>query len=492
VTRNTVRFLRRGKIVELSEFAPRVTLLDYLRLIEKSRGTKEGCGEGDCGACTVALGSLRNGTIAYEPVNACIVLLGQVDGKEIVTVDDLANGGKLHPTQQALVEHHGSQCGFCTPGFVMSLFALYHEDGKPTRQDILDQLAGNLCRCTGYRSIVTAAGQACTGQANDKWSESKSDIVGNLSKIAGSEDVFIGDETSFFAAPASVESLATLAADHPDAVILAGATDVGLWITKQLRELPKIIHIARVKELHRVDDTEDMLTLGSAMTYAEAEPRLSAIDPDLGELLRRLGSKQVRAMGTVGGNIANGSPIGDTPPALIALGASIELRKGSAVRRMALEDFFIAYGKQDREPGEVLIRISIPKLKSNEAFRCYKIAKRFDQDISAVLAAFKFALAGRRISEARVAFGGMAATPKRARATEAKLKQLALDNRNQWPATAAALAQDFTPIDDHRATARYRMETAQALLLKALTEISGEDSSKTRLVGFRETHPHAA
>jgi xanthine dehydrogenase small subunit len=482
LTLAAIRFLRRGKLVEVTNFAPRTTLLDYLRLDEKSRGTKEGCGEGDCGACTVALGSLRNGKLVYEPVNACIVLLGQADGREIVAVDDLALGGRLHPVQQALVDHHGSQCGFCTPGFVMSLFALYHTGRKPTRKEIVDGIAGNLCRCTGYRPIVEAAEAACTGEVQDNWPAS----ADALAKLKSKEDVFIGNESSFFAAPANVESLTALAARHPDAVILAGATDVGLWITKQLKELPKIIHIDRVEELHRIDDTATALVLGSAVTYAEAEPHLSAIDPDLGELIRRLGSKQVRAMGTVGGNIANGSPIGDTPPALIALGASIELMKGSVVRQLPIEDFFIAYGKQDRAPGEILIRISIPKLKAQEAFRCYKISKRFDQDISAVMAAFRFTLDGRHIADARVAFGGMAATPRRALAVEAKLMGLSLDDRDQWNGAAAALTLDFQPIDDHRASALYRIETAQALLLKALTEVAGEATANTRVIGFRE------
>lgn len=473
--RSAVRFLRRGKLVELGDFPPQTTLLDYLRLIEKSRGTKEGCGEGDCGACTVALGSLRDGHIAYQPVNACIVLLGQIDGKELVTVEDLAAGGKLHPVQRALVDHHGSQCGFCTPGFVMSLFCLSHSGRAATRQDILDQIAGNLCRCTGYRPIVDAALTVCKGAD-----------IRTADPFCDDEDILVGDEHRFFAAPASLDGLTSLAEKHSDAVILAGATDVGLWITKQLRDLPKIIHLGRVKELHEIEDRHDELVLGSAVTYAEAEPHLGAIDPDIAELLRRLGSKQVRAMGTVGGNIANGSPIGDTPPVLIALGATIELRKGEETRQLPLEDFFIAYGRQDRAPGEVLTRITIPRLASDESFRCYKISKRFDQDISAVLAAFKFTLAGRRVEHARVALGGMAATPKRARATEAALAGLSLDDRKRWRDAAAMLGQDFSPIDDHRASAAYRLETAQALLMKALTEVAGEPTARTRVVGLRE------
>jgi xanthine dehydrogenase small subunit len=473
-------------MVELAALPPMRTLLDYLRLDEGSRGTKEGCGEGDCGACTVALGSLKEGKLVYEPVNACILLLGQVDGKEVVTVDDLASGGKLHPIQQALVDRHGSQCGFCTPGFVMSLFPLYQSGARADREMVLDQLAGNLCRCTGYRPIVEAALAACDGKPDDAWSKARKRIEAGLRQLDDGKDLFIGNDSSFFAAPATDEGLAKLTQSHPDAVIISGATDVGLWITKQLRDLGKIIFLGRMRSLRQISEDADAVKLGAAVTYAEAEQSFGRLDPDLGELLRRIGSKQVRATGTVGGNIANGSPIGDTPPALIALGARLELRKGGATRRMALEDFFIAYGKQDRAPGEVVASVTIPKLGKDDAFRCYKITKRFDQDISSVLGAFKFSLAGRKIKQIRIAYGGMAATPKRAARTEAAVLSLSLDDRMSWSAAADRLAEDFQPIDDHRASARYRVETARNLLIKALTEIAGEATVNTRIVGVRE------
>jgi xanthine dehydrogenase small subunit len=484
--RNEVRFLRHGEVVELTDLDPMRTLLDYLRLDEGARGTKEGCGEGDCGACTVALGLLKDGKLVYEPVNACILLLGQVDGKEIVTVDDLAREGKLHPIQQALVDHHGSQCGFCTPGFVMSLFPLYQSNVAADRKAVVDQLAGNLCRCTGYRPIVEGALATCTGKPDDAWAQARTVTEEQLAGLDDGSDLFVGDAKRFFAAPASDAALAELSEKHPDAIFLSGATDVGLWITKQLRELPKIIFLGRLRSLRQVSDEGDAVKLGAAVTYAEAEQSLGRLDPDLAELLRRIGSKQVRATGTIGGNIANGSPIGDTPPALIALGARLELRKGEAVRHMALEDFFIAYGKQDRAPGEIVAGVTIPKLKRDEAFRCYKITKRFDQDISSVLGAFKFTLAGRRIAQARIAYGGMAATPKRAAKTEAAMVSLSLDDPAGWAKAAGRLAEDFQPIGDHRAGAVYRSETARNLLIKALTEIAGEATVNTRIVGFRE------
>ena len=486
--REAVRFVRRGRVVELRDVAPAETLLDYLRLREGAHGTKEGCAEGDCGACTVAVGRLRAGRLVYEPVNSCIQLLGMMDGAEIVTVDDLAPpGGRLHPVQRALVDAHASQCGFCTPGFVMSLFTLYHSGERADRAKVNDWLAGNLCRCTGYRPIADAALACCTGEAADAYAERVSGTAALLGTIADDADLFVGDDQEFFAAPATEDALAELCARHPDAVIVGGATDVGLWITKQLRELPRIVHTGRTASLHEVRETADRIEIGAAATYAEAEEALRGIDPDVGEMLRRLGSKQVRAAGTVGGNIANGSPIGDSPPVLIALGASIELRHRDARRTLALEDFFLGYGRQDRAPGEILTRIVVPRLGPGEHFRCYKISKRFDQDISAVLGAFRFRIRRGRVTGARIAFGGMAAVPKRAREAEAAVAGLRLRDPASWPTAADALARDFSPIDDHRASAGYRMRVAKALLVKALTEVAGRPTAETRVAGIRET-----
>ena len=488
--RQTIRFIRKGQVVELADVEPTALLLDYLREVEGSKGTKEGCGEGDCGACTVAVGRLRDGRLSYEPVNACIQLLGQVDGAEIVTVEDLASPeGDLHPVQQAMVENHASQCGFCTPGFVMSLFTLYQSADQKTldRDTVNDWIAGNLCRCTGYRPIIDAALSACATPRRDRFARSAAETAGLLSFLADNDDIFIGDSDRFFASPSTVDGVADLYEQHPDATIVAGATDVGLWITKRFRDLPKIIHVGRARGLDHVADTGFEVMIGAAATYSTAEPFLRSIDPDLGELVRRIGSKQVRASGTVGGNVANGSPIGATPPALIALGASVELRKGRRVRTIPLDEFFIDYGKQAREKGELVVGLVVPRLAEGQIFRCYKVTKRFDQDISSVMGAFRFTVGeDGRIAEARIAFGGMAATPKRARKTEAALRSAALRDSRAWAQAFAALREDFAPIDDHRASARYRSETAHALLGKALIESAGTTSSRTRVVGRRE------
>jgi len=486
--RKEIKFLRRGKAVQLGHIAPTLTLLDYLRLTERAIGTKEGCAEGDCGACTVVLRKQVNGKLVYQPVNSCILLAGQADGAEVITVEDLADG-TLHPVQKDLAEFHGSQCGFCTPGFVMALFALYHTKhaNKLNRDMVNDWIAGNLCRCTGYRPIVDAALSSCSKPAADRFAAQERDVTRALGALESDDDLFVGTDDRFFAAPASVAALAKLYAKHPKAVLVAGATDVGLWITKQLQTLPQIIWLGRVKGLDAVEDAKDAITFGAMVSHEAAIPHLAALDPDFGELMRRFAGKQIRTVGTIGGNIANGSPIGDTPPALIALGATLTMQKGDKQRSLPLENYFLAYGKQDRAAGEFVRSVTVPKLKKNERFRCYKISKRFDQDISASMGAFKFTVDGSRIKEARIAFGGMAATPKRAHKAETALSGVDLKDESAWHAALTALASDFTPITDQRASAAYRGDVARALLRKALIEAGGTTTEHTRVVGIRET-----
>ena len=485
--RNEIRFLRGGREVRLSEFGPSLTLLDYLRLNERALGTKEGCAEGDCGACTVVLRRCVDGHVTYAPVNSCILFAGQADGAEVIVVDDLARGG-LHPVQRAMVETHGSQCGFCTPGFVMALFALYHtpRHRPPSRAEVNDFIAGNLCRCTGYRPIVDAALAACAAPPHDRFADEEPEVVRRLAALADDADVLVGNEQRFFAAPASVTSLADIYAKHPDAVLVSGATDVGLWVTKQLRDLPKIIWLGRVRGLDTIGDGPDAVTFGAMVTHQAAMPHLAAIDPDLGALMRRFAGRQVRTVGTIGGNIANGSPIGDTPPALIALESTLTLQQGETTRTLPLEEFFIAYGRQDRRPGEFVRAVRVRKLGPDDCFRCYKISKRFDSDISAVMGAFRFTRRGDQIATARIAFGGMAATPHRATGAEAALQGARLSDPATWSTALAALDADFSPLGDQRGSARYRRDAARGLLRKALIEAGGTPSVQTRVIDVRE------
>jgi xanthine dehydrogenase small subunit len=477
--RSVIRYLSRGRVIEVADVAPIRTLLDHLRLDRGLTGTKEGCGEGDCGACTVAIGRLEDGVVRYRPVASCIQLLAQVDGAEVVTIEDLAAGGTLHPVQQAMLDQHGAQCGFCTPGIVMSLFTLAEGDEPVDRDHVRDALSGNLCRCTGYRPIVDAALTAERPAAPFATPET----VAALQALAtDADDVFVGSDTSFVAAPTSVASLAHLYARHPDATLVAGGTDVGLWVTKRLMTLPKIILLNRVADLATLVETEAGVTLGAGVTFKHAEPALARLAGDLGPLIRRIGSRQVRAAGTVGGNIANGSPIGDSPPALIALNATVTLLKGDASRTLPLEDYFLAYGKQDRASAEFVASIFVPRPAANQAFRAFKLAKRFDQDISSVMLALLVTLDGSRITAARLACGGMAATPKRGARTEAALIGVDLADEATWDAAIAALGHDYAPISDMRASADYRLAGARGLLTRALAEIAGADATETRLM----------
>jgi xanthine dehydrogenase small subunit len=371
----------------------------------------------------------------------------------------------------------------------MALFALHHRaDGKPVdRAQVNDWIAGNLCRCTGYRPIVDAGIAACIAPANDWFSDEEPDARRALAELQDTDDIFIGTRERFFAAPAGLTSLAKLYVANPDATLVAGATDVGLWVTKQLRDLPKVIWLGRVKSFDEIEDRRDAVSFGAMVTLSEAMPYLAAIDRDLGELLRRFAGHQIRTAGTVGGNIANGSPIGDMPPALIALGATLALQQGDRPRTLPLENYFVDYGKQDRRPGEFVRLVRVPKLLAEDRFRCYKISKRFDSDISAVMGAFKLRVDGTRIAGARIAFGGMAAIPKRASRAEKALIEKYLDRPQDWDEAIALLADDFKPIDDLRASAAYRLDAARALLRKALTEIGGAPTRQTRITGFRET-----
>ncbi|MXU65285.1 xanthine dehydrogenase small subunit [Oceanomicrobium pacificus] len=464
-----IRFLLNGTERRLAPADPTETLLDYLRETESLTGTKEGCNEGDCGACTVTVSALEDGRLVHRAMNACILFLPQLHGKAVRTVEGLAaDDGRLHPVQEAMVTEHGSQCGFCTPGITMSLYTA-HRDG---RQDFDDVLAGNLCRCTGYAPIIRAARVAADQPAPDwEWDEAAwlADAAEDRSDIA-LDGAFL---------PASVDSFANWYADNPDAVIVGGATDVGLWVTKQLRKLAPVVFLHRLTDLQSITATEDGLRVGAGVTLSRLRGAIVDRHPDFAELIRRYGSTQVRNAATIGGNIANGSPIGDGPPALIALGATLRLRHGAETRDMPLETFFVDYGKQDRRPGEFVESIFIPA--QPDRLRCYKISKRFDQDISAICGCFSVTVEDGTVTAARVAFGGMAATPKRAAATEAALVGARWSEETVQKAMQA-MQEDFTPISDMRASAGYRAQAAANLLKRYWLEDS-LPLSQTRIVG---------
>jgi len=462
-----IRMILNGETIEVSGLSPATTLLHWLRA-RGLTGTKEGCAEGDCGACTVGLRELGPDGVAITlPACACILPLPMLHGREVVTVEHLAApDGRLHPVQQALAEGHGSQCGFCTPGFAMSLWCAYRTEGPPPpgRADAL--LAGNLCRCTGYGPIVAAASAAHDLPRPD-WDDTDAAAApARLAALAaGALDYLAGGRR--FLAPVTLDALARAAAAHPDATILSGATDVGLWITKRHFDPATIIWTGRVAALRELREEGGTLTIGAAATYREAGARLAAHWPDLGRLIARIAGAQIRALGTIGGNIANGSPIGDMAPALIALGARLVLRFGAVEREIALEDFFLDYGRQDRAPGEIVTALRIPL--PGPALSCHKVSKRFDQDITAVLGCFALNVADGRVTQARLAYGGMAGTPRRARAAEAALAGRPY-TREAVEAAQAALEAEFTPLSDMRASAAYRMKVARNLLMRDFVE----------------------
>jgi xanthine dehydrogenase small subunit len=489
--RETVRFLLGDELVEIAACDPTRTVLDWLRLNRRRTGSKEGCAEGDCGACSVVVGRLDGGRLRYEAINACIRFLPTLDGCHILTVEHLrSSDGKLHPVQQALVDCHGSQCGFCTPGFVMSLFALWLNEPAPSTARIEEALAGNLCRCTGYEPIV-AAGRRMGGaeHAQDRFVRAMSAVAKRLKSLADAETIAVGEGERRFYAPATVEALAELVGAHPKATLVAGATDVGLWVTKAMRRLDPVIYLGRIEALRAIDDEGEHLRIGATANLVEVRQALARISPQLDEMMRRFGGEQVRNAGTIGGNIANGSPIGDLPPALIALRATLVLRRDSERRELPLEAFFLDYRRQDRRAGEFVEAVLVPKLPENALFHVSKISKRFDEDISAVCGAFYLSRdATGRVVEARLAYGGMAGIPKRAEAAEA-----ALLGRN-WDeaavaAASAALAQDFTPLTDMRASAGYRLKVAGNLLRRFLIE-STDEPAATRVAGLLAEADH--
>ena len=518
-----IRFFHQGRVVDVSGVHPTRTVLDWLRDDAHCTGTKEGCNEGDCGACTVVIGELAEpgaegaqGGLKLQTVNACIQFLPTLNGKALFTVEDLKrqcgpatrNGhehGKhpvtpLHPVQQALVDCHGSQCGFCTPGFVMSLWSTYESHQgcgtRPTRQQLADDLSGNLCRCTGYRPILDAGQRMFDLPAVRLDTQPVVQALQSLQDEATFDYTApLGTRTDHFHAPKTLAQLAALRVAKPNAQVLAGSTDVGLWVNKQFRDLGDIIYVGDVEEMKAVEERDGAqgreLYIGAGASLEAAWSALALRFEGLTDVWLRFASPPIRHAGTMGGNVANGSPIGDSPPVLMALDAQIELRQGERVRRMPLTDFYVDYMKNKLEPGEFVQAVAVPMAIASRRVRAYKISKRFDCDISALCAGFSLELgADDKVRAINLAFGGMAATVKRAAKAEAALvgqpwTQASVD------AARIALAEDFTPLSDMRASAGYRLQVAQNLLTRLWLETRRQDALPQEATSVWSVMPHA-
>ncbi|MDQ7912122.1 xanthine dehydrogenase small subunit [Pseudomonas sp. 102515] len=464
-----IRFLLDQELRVEEQLDPNLTVLQYLRERCGKTGTKEGCASGDCGACTVVLAEPEGDRLRYRTVNSCLTFVAALDGRQLISVEDLKHQGRLHQVQQAMVDCHGSQCGYCTPGFVMSLFALQKNVGSADSAATHEALAGNLCRCTGYRPILAAAEQACTSPQPDQFDARERQTLERLKALAAQPATRLEGASRRCHSPTSLSELASLYLAHPAARLLAGGTDLALEVTQQHRRLETLIYLGNLPELRGLTLSDEVIEIGAATPLADCAAALATDYPDFGALLQRFASLQIRNQGTLGGNIGNASPIGDSPPLLLALGASVLLRQGERLRELALDDFFLDYRKTALEPGEFIQAVRVPRSRAGLVFRAFKVSKRLDDDISAVCAAFALELERDRVRSVRIAYGGMAATPKRA----ARCEQALLGQ--PWNAASIeravqALAEDFAPLSDFRASREYRLLTAQNLLRKCHLE----------------------
>ncbi|KHT63480.1 FAD-binding molybdopterin dehydrogenase [Photobacterium gaetbulicola] len=465
-----IKFLLNQELREEKRLSPNMTVLNYLRTIAHRTGTKEGCGSGNCGTCTVVLAELTDDDqLLYRAVNACTVFVSALHGKQLITIEALKDqNGTLHPVQQALVDLHGSQCGFCTPGIVMSLFSLIKNTSQPSRQAVVDALSGNLCRCTGYQPILNAALSLAKQQTIlDQFCAQEQVTIAKLTSLRH-EPGSLAAESLTCDIPSTTDMLAKLLEDKPQARLIAGSTDMAMEVTQQHNKLDALIDISHVSEMKTITDTNDQLIIGANMPLSACREHLEQYYPDFGDLLNRFASQQIRNQATLGGNIATASPIGDTLPVLIALDATLNLRQGNTARHLPVEQAFSGYRQIALQPGEFVESICIPK-PSNLTFRCYKVSKRLNDDISTVCAAFNIGIVDGVVTSARIAYGGMAEIPKRASHCEQHLLGSQWDKRT-IDGAMLALDSDFTPLSDCRASAHYRRQIAANLLYRFFIE----------------------
>ena len=469
MTSSNIDFVYQNRIFKIKNPNSNETLLNYIRTKLKKTGTKEGCAEGGCGACTVVLGELKNNEINYKAINSCITFITTLQGKQLILVEDLiSKKGSLHPVQQAMVNYHGSQCGFCTPGFVMSLFSLFKKNSKFKDDEIKDSIAGNLCRCTGYQPIIKAAKSLKNKNKIDHFSKNKKKTINLLKKI-NNRSIVIYDKGKKYFAPKYVQELKKILKKNVDADFLSGGTDLSLAVTKERKDISSIIYINSINELNYIRNNNKYIEVGASTPLIELESYIKKYYPDFTKILKRYGSPQIRNVATVAGNIATASPIGDCLPLLLSLNAKVVLQDFKKTKILFLDDFFISYRKTKLKKEQFIHSIRIPLLKDN-TFKAYKVSKRFDDDISSVCVAFNLEIVRNKVRNVRIAYGGMAAIPKRAIYCE-KILSNSLVTDEIIDKAKKALEKDFKPISDMRASRSYRMEVAKNLIEKFFAEI---------------------
>jgi len=477
MTSSAIKFIWNNKILKINNPDPNETLLNFIRLKIKKTGTKEGCAEGGCGACTVVLAELKKNDLTYKAINACISFVTILQGKQLILVEDLSNNnGSLHQVQKAMVDYHGSQCGFCTPGFVMSLFALTKDYFSYTEENIKDSISGNLCRCTGYRPIIDAAKSLNNKNRSDKFVKSKKKIINLLKKIK-SENINIKNGNKKYFAPTTITELKKTIKDYPNSNFLSGGTDLSLIVTKNRKDIDNIISLNSINELNFIEEKNENIVVGATTSLREFELFIKKYYPDFATILNRYGSVQIRNVATIAGNIATASPIGDTLPLLLSLDAKVVLQSLNKKTILPLKNFFVSYRKTRLKKRQFIHSIIIPILK-NSIFKAYKISKRIDDDISSVCASFNLEIKNKKIKNIKIAYGGMASIPKRAINCEKTLINTNISEEN-IEKTKKILEKDFKPISDMRASKNYRMEIAKNLLMKCLMEI--KDNKLLRL-----------